>query len=99
MYAKKIFGDSAFRKINANDKYGRINKPLYDAISVNLAKLSERDCARLLEKRGKLNVRYKRLLKDKKFVDIITNGTAKILNVQDRYKKINEIFQEVLADD
>ncbi len=38
-------------------------------------------------------------MKDKKFVDIITNGTAKILNVQDRYKKINEIFQEVLADD
>lgn len=98
-YAKKIFGDSAFRKINANDKYGRINKPLYDAVSVNLAKLSERDCARLLEKREKLNVRYKRLLKDKKFVDIITNGTAKILNVQDRYKKINVIFQEVLADD
>lgn len=99
-YARNIFGDSAFRKINTNGKYGKINKPLYDAISVNLAKLSEYDCEKLLMKKSELNEKYTALLTDdKEFIDIITNGTAKIQNVQNRYMKINEIFQEVLADD
>lgn len=98
-YAENIFGDTAFRKINVNGKYGKINKPLYDAVSVNLAQLSENDCKRLLEKKDELNNKYTILLKNKEFVNIITNGTAKIQNVQNRYKKIKEMFQEVLTDD
>ena len=98
-YAYNIFGELAFRKINANGKYGRINKPLYDAVSVNLAILDECDCEKLLKKKDKLIDKYTYLLKDKEFIDIITNGTAKIQNVQNRYIKINEIFQEVLEDD
>ena len=31
-YASDIFGDKAFRKINVNEGYGRINKPLYDSV-------------------------------------------------------------------
>ncbi len=98
-YAHSIFGDAAFRKITVNGKYGRINRPLYDAVSVSLAGLSESDCEKLLNKKNKLIQKYNALLKDKEFVDIITNGTAKIQNVQSRYQKINDIFQEVLADD
>jgi hypothetical protein len=98
-YAHEIFGDFSFRKINADGKYGRINKPLYDAVSVNLAKLSTMDCERLLKKKEVLLRKYEALLKDKAFVDDITNGTAKIQNVQNRYAKISEVFQEVLADD
>ena len=49
-YAACIFGDIAFRKITANDRYGMINKPLYDAVTVNLAKLSVQDCKNLLKK-------------------------------------------------
>lgn len=51
VYAFRIWGDKAFRKINANGKYGKINKPLYDAVSVNLAKLCMRDCEILLKKK------------------------------------------------
>lgn len=98
-YANNIFGDTAFRKIIANGKYGRINKPLYDAVSVNLAKLSVPQCEKLLEEKNSVIKKYTELLLDKDFVDIITNGTAKIQNVQIRYQRINQIFREVLADD
>lgn len=95
-YAVEIFGDTAFRKINVNEKYGQINKPLYDAVSVNLAKLSVEDCEKLLQEKDKVNIKYTALLKDKKFVDIITNGTAAIHNVEGRHNAIRKIFQEVL---
>lgn len=85
-YANSIFGETAFRKINIDGKYGKINKPLYDAVSVNLAKLSENECEKLLIKKDELNHKYTMLLKDKDFVGIITNGTAKIPNVKERYE-------------
>ncbi len=98
-YAREIFGERAFRKINADGRYGQINKPLFDAVSVNLAKRSEEECKKLLTKREKLEKKYTALLMDKKFVDIITSGTATISNVRRRHKKIDRIFQEVLSDD
>lgn len=98
-YASDIFGDKAFRKINADERYGRINKPLYDSIAVNLAKLSIGDCEKLLRNKDKLLEKYIILLKDKKFVDIITSGTAAIVNVKGRYKAIHNLFQEVLIYD
>ncbi|MCI9296878.1 MAG: DUF262 domain-containing protein [Lachnospiraceae bacterium] len=98
-YTVEIFGDTAFRKINVNEKYGQINKPLYDAVSVNLAKLSVEDCEKLLREKDKLMIKYTALLRDKKFVDIITNGTAAIHNVEGRHSAIHKIFQEVLVND
>ena len=98
-YAAGIWQDKAFRKINKNGKYGRINKPLYDAVSVNLAKLSIRECERLLKKKDKLLKNYTELLDDGTFVDIITNGTAAIDNVRGRHERIYKLFQEVLAHD
>lgn len=98
-YASDIFGETAFRKMNKNKKYGRINKPLFDSVSVNLAKLSEQDCKKLLEKKDILQEKYTTLLEDEDFADIITNGTAKVSNVKTRYCKIHKIFQEVLSDD
>lgn len=98
-YAACIFEEKAFRKINKNGQYGRINKPLYDAITVNLAKLSIQECERLLRKKDKLLEQYIELLKDEKFVNIITSGTAAIDNVKGRHSTIHGLFQEVLKDD
>lgn len=98
-YASDIFGDKAFRKINSDGRYGKINKPLYDSIAVNLAKLSVEDCEKLLSNREKLLDKYNILLENKKFVDIITSGTAAIINVKGRYETINNLFQEVLVND
>lgn len=98
-YSSDIFGDIAFRKLNKDERYGRINKPLYDSITVNLAKLSIDDCEKLLRKKNTLLEKYNILLKDQKFVDIITSGTAAIINVKGRYKTIHKLFQEVLVND
>lgn len=98
-YASDIFGDTAFRKINSDGRYGKINKPLYDAVTVNLARLDEKDCQKLLYKKDNLIEKYTALLSDKDFVDIITRGTATINNVEGRYEAIYKIFQEVLEDD
>lgn len=98
-YSVDIFEDKAFRKINANDKYGQINKPLYDAVTVNLAKLSIQECERLLRRKDELLNRYIELLKNKKFVESITSGTAAIDNVKGRHNTIYNLFQEVLSDD
>ncbi|MCI8983465.1 MAG: DUF262 domain-containing protein [Hungatella sp.] len=98
-YSVSIFGDKAFRKINANRRYGQINKPLYDAVTVNLAKLKTPECDKLLKKKEELLNKYIELLNDKKFVSIITSGTAAIDNVKSRHNIIYNLFQEVLADD
>ncbi len=68
-------------------------------MSVSLARLSLGDCEKLLENKNELNRKYIALLKNKAFVDIITNGTAKTQNVEKRYLEINNIFQEVLVND
>ncbi len=98
-YSVRIWEKIAFRKINANGYYGQINKPLYDAITVNLAKLSTQECEKLLRRKDELLEKYKELLNDKKFVDMITSGTAAIDNVKDRHRIIYNLFQGVLADD
>lgn len=98
-YTANIFGEKAFRKITANGRYGQINKPLYDAITVNMAKLSEKECEQLFEKKDKLLEEYDKLLKDKKFVNIITSGTAAIDNVKGRHNAIYKLFRKVLVDD
>lgn len=98
-YIANIFGEIAFRKITANKRYGQINKPLYDAITVNMAKLSEKECEQLFEKKDKLLEEYDKLLKDKKFVNIITSGTAAIDNVKGRHNAIYKLFRKVLVDD
>lgn len=98
-YAASIWEDKAFRKINKNGQYGRINKPLFDAITVNLAKLSIQECERLLRKKDNLLDKYIELLRDEKFVNIITSGTAAIDNVKGRHSIIHGLFQEVLNDD
>jgi len=99
-YAACIFGDKAFRKITANNgRYGMINKPLYDAVTVNLAKLSVPECENLLKKKDKLMEKYIELLNNKKFISIITSGTAAIDNVKKRHSTIYQLFHEVLEDD
>lgn len=98
-YAYVLFKDIAFRKINKDGKFGQINKPLFDAVSVNLAKLSVSECEVLVKENTNLQKQYHQLLKNDNFVDIITNGTAKIANVKSRHKTILKLFRGILDHD
>lgn len=98
-YSWKLFGNYAFRKIKSDGYYGAINKPLFDAVSVNLAKLSISECEILLQKKDLLKSRFNDLLNDKEFSRSISNATAKIVNVKNRHKIIFEVFRSILDYD
>lgn len=98
-YAYAIFEENTFRKINKNGKYGGINKPLYDAVSVNLARLSNYESDVLLAKKERVIEKYETLLKDADFGNIISNGTAKIENVKKRHETIYHLFRSVIEND
>lgn len=98
-YAYGIFGDMAFRKINRNHKFGQINKPLFDAVSVSLARLNEKECRTLVDKKDKLISEYQKIIAEPEFVQIISNGTARIVNVKKRHDTIYNLFRGIIEND
>lgn len=95
--AYAVFGDKAFRKIQKNDKYGKINKPLFECVSVRFARLSESECEGLVKKKMIFMAKYENLLKNAEFIDVITNGTAKKISIEKRNKEMDRIIKETLA--
>lgn len=94
--AFSLFGKFAFRKLNKNNRFGKINKPLFECVSVCLAKLtaSEREC--LIRNKDIFVEKYKLLLQTPDFVDVITNATAKKNSILKRNSELNRIISEVL---
>lgn len=98
-YAYDIFGNMAFRKINRNHKFGQINKPLFDAVSVSLARLNEKECHTLVDKKDKLISEYQKIIAEPEFVQIISNGTARIVNVKKRHDTMYNLFRGIIEND
>ena len=94
--AKSLFGGNAFRKLTKNGKYGKINKPLFECVSVCLASLSDEKCCLLIQNKDSFIDQYTRLLKDPAFIDVITNGTAKKTSIRKRNVELNRIIFETL---
>ena len=95
--AVKIFGNDAFRK-RYSRKYGRhpINKALFEAWSVNLGLLDDRQIQNLIEQKESLINRFIKVMYDKDFEAAITQGTGSIKRVKLRFEKIRDIIQEEL---
>lgn len=92
-----VFGKNAFKKIHVDGKYGRINKPLFECVTVCLAGLSEQESERLtLNKHAFIN-RYELLLRNAEFVDVITNGTAKKSSIMKRNTEMKRIILETIG--
>ncbi len=94
--AYTVFGKNAFRKLQANQKYGRINKPLFECVSVCFARLTNKECAKLCQKKSIFVNKYEQLLKTDAFIDVITNGTAKRSSIEQRNKELNRIIYETI---
>ena len=94
--AHAIFGEIAFRKLQSDQRYGRINKPLFECVSVCFAQLSEDECRTLIERKNVFVQKYTQLLTNPSFVDVITNGTAKRTSIDLRNNAINGIIHETL---
>lgn len=94
--AHELFGDKAFRKKQKNNRYGKLNKPLFECVSVCLARLSKEECMRLVERKNTFLEKYDSLLQDKDFQKVITNATAKISSIEKRYKDMSRIIGETI---
>ena len=96
--AVQIFGDKAFRRLNSNGKYGKINKPLFECVSVSLAELAEERCILLVRHKEEFILHYEALFFNKEFTQIISNATAKLENVKRRFAMFKEILDEVIGN-
>lgn len=97
--ARELFGDYAFRRKRTNGTYAALNRPLFEAVSVNLAKLKEEECQILQKKKEQVNAKYEELLDNTVFITAISDGTAKIGNVRIRHKMIRDMFRRIIEND
>ncbi len=97
--AAAIFGRDAFRKRYALDA-GRlpINKAVFEALSVNLAKLSHENLAKLVRSDEAVRTAFVELCHDRSFENAISQGTGDIRKVNRRFSAIREMIEKVLLD-
>jgi Protein of unknown function DUF262 len=97
--ALAIFGQHAFRKLFAEQR-GRlpINKALFEAESVGLAKLSDHELATLRIRKDKVVARLAELMEDGRFLQAISVGTGDAEKVRLRFSAIENMLKEVAGD-
>ena len=76
--------------------YGKINKPLFDAVAVDLAKLEKEELGLLFQRKEMLLKQYEETLVNVEFAQIISNGTAKIVDVRKKHEMISKLFEGII---
>jgi len=96
--AHKIFGEHAFKKTLILPTQKKVvNKPLFEAVSVSLALLSNEERSLLISKKNKFIERFKSLLADEGFDQSITKSTANTDNVQTRFRMVADLLNKFLG--
>jgi hypothetical protein len=94
----EIFGINAFRKMITSQK-NRINKSLFEIMSVYFAKLNENEQHQLLQKKEICKNAFINLLQtDNDFWQAITTGTATKDNVKKRHKLFRRFLRKLIYD-
>ena len=96
-----LFENKAFRRPNEADatQFLRINKAIFEVLSVSIAKLGNTEQQILIKKKDLFTRLIYNLFKEGDFVKSVTSGTAKIPQVDYRFKQINSVISEVLRND
>ena len=95
-----ILGDKAFRRTDPKNpnEYLKVNKALFDVLSVTIAKLTQREQMILIEKKEVFTDKLYRLYANEElFVNSITVGTTKEPQVKYRFSRIKELINCVLT--
>lgn len=92
----RLFKERAFRKKTERGRFSRINKPLFETVTVELAKISEIEADKLIKNRDSFLNEYYELFSDDRFVRVITNGTASLESVTYRHKKFEKLIKKYL---
>ena len=97
--AKAVFDRYAFRKRDPKklDRSFPINKALFEAWSVNLARLDKTQAELLVSRRDRLTSGFIDLLAESDFAGAISQGTGDVRKVQARFGRIERLMEEVLA--
>lgn len=90
--SKKIFGDAAFCK---KKDYKRINKALFEVISVSFARLSEDERTRILNKKNKFKREFYEAISNS-FADSLTSNTGGKSNIAIRHREFRSIINKIL---
>ena len=97
-FSKQIFGDEAFRKVYYGyNRLPPINKALFDAISVQLALLTDEQRTILLEnKKIVKKTLYDELHKEELFFLSVTSSTGDKNRVHFRHKKVKMMIDNII---
>lgn len=92
----EIFGEHAFRKqFHEFSRRLPVNKALFEAVAVNLARRSEREVSELVDRKDQVNTWLKDLMDDPEFFDAISVATGDPRRVRCRFAAIDRLFGEV----
>jgi hypothetical protein len=95
----EIFGSFTFRKVTHDDfNRKQINKALYEAVSVNVAKSIPKTISNLKKNKTEVLNKLRDLHEDSTFFSSLTSGTSDTSKVIYRNQKIKELFNN-FADD
>ena len=95
--AYELFGIHAFRKTLAEPYRNKVvNKPLFEAVSVNLALINDAARSKLCENKKSFKDEFKIMLTNDNFDYSITRSTANTDNVQARFNMVEEIINRYI---
>ena len=97
--ATELFGDEAFRRpAGADERRKPINKPLFEAWSVNLAGFRDPwQRRRLVERKDRVRDGFKELMRDEEFEQSISIGTQWRTRVEIRFRRIEDLLRKAVA--
>ena len=97
--AEYIFGPQAFRKRNRANPGRRlpINKAIFEALLVNLARLDSQEKQQLRIRAKNVDASFVLLTQDERFFDSVSGGTGDRRKVRTRFTMIHEMLEEELA--
>ena len=97
----QLLGDKAFRRPDPKKQnvFLKVNKAIFDVLSVSIAKLTILEQETLQEKKELFSERIHSLFLNGEFIQSVTAGTAKEPQVNYRYSKVNELIKSVINND
>lgn len=97
----QLLGSTAFKRPNPErpGSYLKINKAIYEALSVSIASLSSSEQMILLQRKTQFQNEIYSLFTQEDFIKSITSGTAKVPQVDYRHSKVQQLIKEIISHD
>ena len=97
----QLLGSTAFKRPDPErpGSYLKINKAIYEALSVSIASLSSSEQMILLQRKTQFQNEIYSLFTQEDFIKSITSGTAKVPQVDYRHSKVQQLIKEIISHD